>query len=288
MGQTPEYILHNVQIENIPVKSYQTLFCPKYILDARLQNFGGAGPPQWEPRSFIGVYLGHSPFHAGNVALVCNITTGRLIPQYHVVFDDDFTTVPYIEAGTLPPNSENLAGHSCETATAEDIEFANSWLSSIADVCTDKDQLSNPFAIVTDPSKRRMTEDPGGSKDNPAIQGPPISDSEGNKTTSGTSSQSFPQTQLAAANQRVAGSPSINALREGSLRDIFGSNPTRKPNTHDSTVIAMQMPARLNPYENGLCRSPRLRDQQEMEESRKRDASQSKTNGISAPTKVAF
>ena len=50
----------------------------------------------------------------------------------------------------------------------------------------------------------------------------------------------------------------------------------------------MQIPARLNPYENGLRRSPRLRDQREMEESRKRDASQAKTNGISASTKVAF
>ena len=48
------------------------------------------------------------------------------------------------------------------------------------------------------------------------------------------------------------------------------------------------MPARLNPYENGLRCSPRLRYQQVMEESRKRDASQAKTNGITAATKVAF
>ena len=50
----------------------------------------------------------------------------------------------------------------------------------------------------------------------------------------------------------------------------------------------MQMPARLNPYENGLHCSPRLRNQREMEESRKRDASQAKTTGTSAATKVAF
>ena len=70
MGRTPEYILHNVQIEEIPVKSYHTLFCPTYVLDACLQNSGGAGPPKWEPPSRIGVYSGISPFHAGNVALV--------------------------------------------------------------------------------------------------------------------------------------------------------------------------------------------------------------------------
>ena len=139
--------------------------------------------------------MGHSPFHSGNVSLVWNHTTGRVSPQYHVVFNDDFTTVPYIESGTLSPNWEDLFEHSCETATAEDIELADSWISDVADVGADKDHLSGPFAIVTGPTKRRKKESPGGSKDNPAIQGPPILDSKGDKTTSGTSSQSFPQTQ---------------------------------------------------------------------------------------------
>ena len=110
-GQTPESILHCVEIEDIPVNSYHTLLCPTYVLDTHLQSSGGAGPPKWEPRSRIGVYMGHSPFHAGNVALVWNPTTGRVIPQYHVVFDDDFTTVPYMEAGTLPPNWQELIEH---------------------------------------------------------------------------------------------------------------------------------------------------------------------------------
>ena len=56
-GQTPESILHGVEIEDIQVKSYHTIFCPTYVLDARLQSSGGAGPPKWEPRSRIGVYL---------------------------------------------------------------------------------------------------------------------------------------------------------------------------------------------------------------------------------------
>ena len=96
----------------------------------------------------------HSPFHAGNVALVWNPTTGRVSPQYHVVFDDDFTTVPYMEAGTLPPNWEDLVHHSCETATAEEVELADSWLSAVATEGANDDQLSDPFAIVTDPTKR--------------------------------------------------------------------------------------------------------------------------------------
>ena len=289
-GRTPELILHNVKIEDIPVKSYHTLFCPTYVLDARLQSSGGAGPPKREPRSRIGVYLGHSPFHAGNAALVWNPTPGRVSPQYHVVFDDDFTTVPYMEAGTLPPNWENLIQHSCETATAEDIELADTWLSAVAKEGANEDQLSDPFVIMTDPAKRRKTAAPGGSKDNTTQKGTPTSVSEGDKiTTFGVSLQPSPQTQQPARIQQAAGgSLSNNSDQAGALRDIFGSNPTNTPNSHDSAVLAMQMPAKLNPYENGLCRSPRLKDQLEKEEQRKRSASHAQTNGISAATQVAF
>ena len=105
-GSTPEFILYNVKNEKIPVKSFHTLFCPVYVLDSRLQSAGGPGPPKWEPRSRIGVYLGHSPFHAGSVALIFNPSTGRVSPQYHVVFDNEFSTIEYMEAGTVPPNGQ--------------------------------------------------------------------------------------------------------------------------------------------------------------------------------------
>ena len=53
------------------------------------------------------------------MALVWNPTTGRVIPQYHVVLDDDFTTVPYMEASMLPPDWQELIKHSSEMATTE-------------------------------------------------------------------------------------------------------------------------------------------------------------------------
>jgi hypothetical protein len=87
-GRTPISILHGVTSKTITVNSFHTLFCPVYVLDSRTQSAGGPGPPKWEPCSCIGVYLGHSPFHAGSVALVFNPHTGRVSPQYHVVFDD--------------------------------------------------------------------------------------------------------------------------------------------------------------------------------------------------------
>ena len=88
----------------IPVKSFHALFSLIYVLDARLQKSGGAGPPKWELCSRIGVCIGNSPLHAGSVALVWNPTTGRVSPQYHIYFDDEFSTVPYMETGTIPPN----------------------------------------------------------------------------------------------------------------------------------------------------------------------------------------
>eukprot|EP00956_Cyclotella_meneghiniana_P001276 scaffold1377_cov23-Cyclotella_meneghiniana.AAC.1 len=82
-GSTPESKFYGVCGE-VPVGSYHTLFCPVYVLDAKAQNEGAMGPPKWNPRARIGIYLGHSPFHAGSVALVLNPTTGLVSPQFHV------------------------------------------------------------------------------------------------------------------------------------------------------------------------------------------------------------
>jgi hypothetical protein len=103
-GHTLESKFYGVNIENIPVKTFHTMFYSCYILDSRLHNAGSIGQSKWEPRSNIRVYLEHSPFHAGSVALVYNPSTGHVSSQYHVVFDDDFTMLPYMEAGTIPPH----------------------------------------------------------------------------------------------------------------------------------------------------------------------------------------
>ncbi len=68
-GHTPESKFYGVNIKNIPMKTFHTMFCPCYVLDSRT---GSIGSPKWEPRSNIRVYLGHSPFHARSVVLVYN------------------------------------------------------------------------------------------------------------------------------------------------------------------------------------------------------------------------
>ena len=46
-GETPESKMYGVQLDEIPIKSFRTLFFPVYVLDHRLQSVGGAGPPKW-------------------------------------------------------------------------------------------------------------------------------------------------------------------------------------------------------------------------------------------------
>lgn len=90
---------------------------------------GGVGKvPRWEPRSRLGVYLGHSPYHAGSIALILNLTTGHVSPQYHVVFDDDFTTIENLRLGTVPTNWTELNLHQREEATNQNFQLSKEWL----------------------------------------------------------------------------------------------------------------------------------------------------------------
>jgi hypothetical protein len=101
-GLSPSEKLAGVEI-NQELKNKHPLFCPVYVLNSKLQGSIG-GLPKWNPRSNAGVYLGHSPDHASNVALVLSLTTGLVSPQYHVVFDDDFSTFEFIRSKKEPSN----------------------------------------------------------------------------------------------------------------------------------------------------------------------------------------
>ncbi len=123
-GNTPESLMYGVDLEIIPIKNFHTLFCPIYVSDHHLQSACGPGPQKWEPRSRIGAYLGLFPFHAGSVALVFNPKTARVSPQHHVIFDDDFTTVPYMERSEVPPNWKELSRLSTKSTTDESVDLA--------------------------------------------------------------------------------------------------------------------------------------------------------------------
>lgn len=73
------------------LKNFHSFGCPVHVLKSNLQS--GKTLPKWETRARVGIYLGPSPRHARSVALVLNMETGMVSPQYHVRFDDLFETV---------------------------------------------------------------------------------------------------------------------------------------------------------------------------------------------------
>ena len=83
--------------------------CPVYVLEPTLQD--ARKLPKWQPRSRRGQYMGLSPFHASNVALVRNLHTGSIGPQYHVVYDNWFETV-HVDGSEPPPEWEVLVTNS--------------------------------------------------------------------------------------------------------------------------------------------------------------------------------
>ena len=61
------------------------------MLDKRVSD--GKKLPRWQPRSTRCMYVGVAPTYASTVPLVLNPSTGSITPQFHVVFDDNFSTV---------------------------------------------------------------------------------------------------------------------------------------------------------------------------------------------------
>ena len=94
--------------------------CPVYVLDNALQNTTRI-LNKWKHRSRVGVYLGRSPLHAATVALVLNLQTGHVSPQFHVQFDPGFQTVDPAFGGTSPvSNWQAICGFTKEGAAREE------------------------------------------------------------------------------------------------------------------------------------------------------------------------
>ena len=75
---------------NVNPKHWKPFGCPVAVLAAPLQS--GLPYHKWKSRSQVGIYLGLSPVHAKNIALVLDRTTGYVSPQFHVAFDEHFIT----------------------------------------------------------------------------------------------------------------------------------------------------------------------------------------------------
>ena len=88
--KTPYEVFTNTKVV-INIKHFQPFGCPVHVLENELQ----LNHPfhKWKKRSNVGIYLGMSPHHGRNVALILSRRTGLVSPQFHVKFDPLFETV---------------------------------------------------------------------------------------------------------------------------------------------------------------------------------------------------
>ena len=105
--QTPFKTFAILDSAPIKVSDFQTFGCPCYVLDHCLQPELGK-ISKWEPRSQMGIYVGLSPLHASNVGLILNPCRGHVSPQFHVVYNNDFTRVSYLCSAYVHPHWAQL------------------------------------------------------------------------------------------------------------------------------------------------------------------------------------
>jgi hypothetical protein len=109
-GLSPEEIFTKQKARQDRLVDFHPFGCPVFVLDPKLQQ--GHKLPKWQPRARQAIYLGHSPRHAQTVPIVLNPRTGLCSPQYHVVFDDNFSTTTASTTNKIPDNWAELFTHS--------------------------------------------------------------------------------------------------------------------------------------------------------------------------------
>ena len=88
--RTPLQIMAGTDV-SVNAKHYNTFACPVYVSHTNMQQ--GKPHGKWSERARVGVYLGQSPDHNKNVALVLDRDSGYGSPQFHIKFDNQFDSV---------------------------------------------------------------------------------------------------------------------------------------------------------------------------------------------------
>jgi hypothetical protein len=63
-----------------------------YVLHTKFQD--GISIPKWEPRARLGKFLVFSLEHSSLIGLTHNLLTNHISPQFHLIYDEKFSTVP--------------------------------------------------------------------------------------------------------------------------------------------------------------------------------------------------
>ena len=100
--------------KKITIRHYHTFGCQVYVLDAQLQ--GASFIPKWDTGVRVGAYFGRSPIHSVNISLILNLSTRHISPQFHVMFDKTFSTVPSLKNRSVPASWKFICKNNGELA----------------------------------------------------------------------------------------------------------------------------------------------------------------------------
>ena len=95
-GQSAQELFSRVIMPRSKLHEFHVWGCPCYVLHHALSN--GKKLPRWKPRSGRHQYMGASNDHSSSIPLVLSLDTGKITPQYHVMFDNWFQTVSATDA----------------------------------------------------------------------------------------------------------------------------------------------------------------------------------------------
>jgi len=98
-GRSPLELFSRKTWPSSKFQDFHVWGCPVYVLDSTVSS--GNKLPRWCPRSERSIYVGNSLKHGHAVPLVLSLETGKITPQYHVVFDDEFQTVASSDAAQV-------------------------------------------------------------------------------------------------------------------------------------------------------------------------------------------
>ena len=87
-----------------------------------------------------------SECHASSAALGFNPKTLHVSPQYHVIFDDKFSTVPFMKNGEISPHWEELVCNISESVTDKTIDFVDTWA---AETSENEGKQIDPNLVLT-------------------------------------------------------------------------------------------------------------------------------------------
>jgi hypothetical protein len=102
-GEDPPYTLQDFHVFGSPC----------YVLAKRLQD--GDSYQKRKSRCWLGMYIGTSNCHASSIPLIYNPSTSHITPQYHVTYDESFTSV-------------NAAGHPDQDKVFQRIYEQATWI----------------------------------------------------------------------------------------------------------------------------------------------------------------